>query len=82
MRRQRRCPVPGEALHLHFFRCGDQKKALQSGTAKHSFYMILRKDGKAEDFHCKTGDLEILRFLSKIGRSPAKSGDLEPLLFG
>ena len=31
------------------------------------------------DFHSKSGDREIFIILSKIGRSPEKSGDLEAL---
>ena len=31
------------------------------------------------DLHSKSGDWEIFIILSKIGRSPAKSGDLEAL---
>ena len=31
------------------------------------------------DFHSKSGDREIVITISKIGRSPAKSGDLEAL---
>ena len=34
---------------------------------------------KAGDFHSKSGDREIFNILSKIGRSPEKSGDLEAL---
>ena len=34
---------------------------------------------KSGDFHSKSGDREIFIILSKIGRSPAKSGDLEAL---
>ena len=34
---------------------------------------------KSGDFHSKSGDREILIILSKIGRSPEKSGDLEAL---
>ena len=36
---------------------------------------------KSGDFHSKSGDREIFIILSKIGRSPAKSGDLEALTF-
>ena len=35
---------------------------------------------KSGDFHSKSGDREIFIILSKIGRSPEKSGDLEALL--
>ena len=34
---------------------------------------------KSGDFHSKSGDREIFIILSKIGRSPEKSGDLEAL---
>ena len=34
---------------------------------------------KSGDFHSKSGDREIFIILSKIGKSPAKSGDLEAL---
>ena len=34
---------------------------------------------KSGDFHSKSGDREIFIMLSKIGRSPEKSGDLEAL---
>ena len=34
---------------------------------------------KSGDFHSKSGDREIFISLSKIGRSPEKSGDLEAL---
>ena len=34
---------------------------------------------KSGDFHSESGDREIFIILSKIGRSPAKSGDLEAL---
>ena len=34
---------------------------------------------KSGDFHSKSGDREIFIISSKIGRSPAKSGDLEAL---
>ena len=34
---------------------------------------------KSGDFHSKSGDREIFIILSKVGRSPAKSGDLEAL---
>ena len=34
---------------------------------------------KSGDFHSESGDREIFIMLSKIGRSPAKSGDLEAL---
>ena len=34
---------------------------------------------KSGGFHSKSGDREILIILSKIGRSPEKSGDLEAL---
>ena len=34
---------------------------------------------KSEDFYSKSGDREIFIILSKIGRSPEKSGDLEAL---
>ena len=34
---------------------------------------------KSGDFHSKSGDQEIYIILSKIGRSPEKSGDLEAL---
>ena len=34
---------------------------------------------KSGDFHSKSGDREIFIILAKIGRSPAKSGDLEAL---
>ena len=36
---------------------------------------------KSGDFHSKSGDREIFIILSKIGRSPEKSGDLEALLY-
>ena len=36
---------------------------------------------KSGDFHYKSGDREIFIILSKIGRSPEKSGDLEALSF-
>ena len=36
---------------------------------------------KSGDFHSKSGDREIFIILSKIGRSPEKSGDLEALVF-
>ena len=35
---------------------------------------------KSGDFHSKSGDREIVITISKIGRSPAKSGDLEGLI--
>ena len=35
---------------------------------------------KSGDFHSKSGDQEIFIILSKIGRSPEKSGDLEALM--
>ena len=35
---------------------------------------------KSGDFHSKSGDREIFIILSKIGRSPEKSGDLEALI--
>ena len=34
---------------------------------------------KSGDFHSKSGDREIFIILSKIGRPPEKSGDLEAL---
>ena len=34
---------------------------------------------KSGDFHSKSGDREMFIIISKIGRSPAKSGDLEAL---
>ena len=34
---------------------------------------------KSGDFNSKSGDREIFIILSKIGRSPEKSGDLEAL---
>ena len=34
---------------------------------------------KSGDFHSKSGDREMFIILSKIGRSPEKSGDLEAL---
>ena len=34
---------------------------------------------RKKKFHSKSGDREIFIILSKIGRSPAKSGDLEAL---
>ena len=34
---------------------------------------------KSGDYHSKSGDREIFIILSKIGRSPEKSGDLEAL---
>ena len=34
---------------------------------------------KSGDFHSKSGDREVFIILSKIGRSPEKSGDLEAL---
>ena len=37
---------------------------------------------KLGDFHSKSGDREIFIILSKIGRSPEKSGDLEALNTG
>ena len=37
---------------------------------------------KSGDFHSKSGDREIFIILSKIGRSPEKSGDLEALKVG
>ena len=37
---------------------------------------------KSGDFHSKSGDREIFIILSKIGRSPEKSGDLEALHAG
>ena len=37
---------------------------------------------KSGDFHSKSGDREFFIILSKIGRSPEKSGDLEALLIG
>ena len=37
---------------------------------------------KSGDFHSKSGDREIFIILSKIGRSPEKSGDLEALIHG
>ena len=36
---------------------------------------------KSGDFHSKSGDREIFIILSKIGRSPEKSGDLEALCY-
>ena len=36
---------------------------------------------KSGDFHSKSGDRKIFIILSKIGRSPEKSGDLEALLY-
>ena len=37
---------------------------------------------KSGDFHSKSGDREIFIILSKIWRSPEKSGDLEALVQG
>ena len=42
-----------------------------------SIAIVSRK--KSGDFHSKSGDREVFIILSKIVRSPAKSGDLEAL---
>ena len=59
------------------------KLTIDSPVAMHAKLAIDRASivfgKKSGDFHSKSGDREIFIILSKIGRSPEKSGDLEAL---